>query len=68
MFCTFPFITASGCLLTFVVGAFASIAEGNIYEAIIEAVTGYSIAAERAMDQTTGPGSFMPAFLDRLYL
>lgn len=61
-------ITTSGCLLTSVVGAFAGIAGDHIYEASIEAVTGYGIAAERAMTKAAGPGSFIPAFLDELYL
>ncbi|WP_449354631.1 hydroxyethylthiazole kinase [Virgibacillus natechei] len=60
-------ITASGCLLTSVIGAFAGVAGEDIYEASIEAVTGYGIAAELAMKTATGPGSFIPTFLDQLY-
>lgn len=60
-------ITASGCLLTSVVGAFASVAGDDIYKASIQAVTGYGIAAELAMKKAEGPGSFIPAFLDQLY-
>lgn len=60
-------ITASGCLLTSIVGAFISVAGENIYEASIEAITGYGIAAEKAMASATGPGSFTSAFLDQLY-
>lgn len=60
-------ITASGCLLTSVIGAFVSIAGVNIYEASIEGVVGYGVAAELAMKKAEGPGSFVPAFLDQLY-
>lgn len=60
-------ITTSGCLLTSIVGAFAGVAGKNVYEASIEAVSGYGIAAERAMNHAVGPGSFISAFLDELY-
>lgn len=61
-------ITTSGCLLTSIIGAFASIAGDDIYEASIDAVTGYGIAAERVATKETGPGSFISAFLDQLYV
>ena len=60
-------ITASGCLLTSVIGAFISIARNNVFEASIEAVTSYGIAAELAMNKAAGPGTFIPEFLDKLY-
>lgn len=60
-------ITTSGCLLTSITSAFVSTAEDQIYEASIEAVTGYGIAAELAMKTASGPGSFVPSFLDQLY-
>lgn len=60
-------ITTSGCLLTSIISALASVAGENIYEASIEAVTGYGIAAELAMKKADGPGSFIPALLDQLY-
>ncbi|WP_010530594.1 hydroxyethylthiazole kinase [Lentibacillus jeotgali] len=60
-------ITTSGCLLTSIISAFVSIAGERIYEASIEAVTGYGIAAELAMKKADGPGSFIPALLDQLY-
>lgn len=61
-------ITASGCLLTSIIGAFASIAGENLYGAIVEAVSAYGIAAERAERISKGPGTFIPNFLDELYL
>lgn len=60
-------ITASGCLLSAIVGAFASISEEDLYPALIKATAGYGIAAERAMKHAKGPGTFIPAFLDQLY-
>jgi len=59
-------ITASGCLLTSLIGAFTAVTE-NIYEASIEATAGYGIAAELAMVKAKGPGTFIPALLDQLY-
>lgn len=61
-------ITASGCVLTSVIGAFVSVAKKDIFEASIEATASYGIAAELAMKKAEGPGSFIPAFLDQLYL
>lgn len=60
-------ITASGCVLTSVIGAFLSVAKEEEFEASIEAVSGYGIAAELAMKQAEGPGTFISAFLDQLY-
>lgn len=60
-------ITASGCLLTSVIGAFISVADNNIYEASVKATVGYGIAAELAMKKAEGPGMFLPRFLDELY-
>ena len=60
-------ITASGCLLTSIIAAFTSVSGGEVFEASIEAVSGYGIAAEKAMEKVAGPGSFIPAFLDQLY-
>src|SRR5699024_3095116 len=60
-------ITASGCVLTSVIAAFISVAEGHHFEASIEAVSGYGLAAEKAMEKAEGPGTFIPAFLDQLY-
>lgn len=61
-------ITTSGCLLTSVIAAFTSVSKGEIFEASTEAVSGYGIAAEKAMEKVVGPGSFISAFLDQLYL
>lgn len=60
-------ITAGGCLLTSVVGAFISVADNNFYEASLEAIAGYGISSELAMKKADGPGTFVPRFLDELY-
>src|SRR5699024_12555029 len=60
-------ITASGCVLTSVIAAFISVAEGHHYEASIEAVSGYVLAADTAMEKVEGPSTFIAAFLDKLY-
>src|SRR5699024_12558648 len=60
-------ITDSGCVLTSVIAAFIGVAEGHHFEASIEAVSGYGLAAEKAMEKAEGPGTFIPAFLDQLY-
>src|SRR5699024_5675484 len=59
-------ITASGCLLTSLMRAFAGVTE-NIYDVSIQATVGYGIAAEVAMEIAEGPGTFIPALLDQLY-
>jgi hydroxyethylthiazole kinase len=60
-------ITASGCLLTSLVGPYISVGK-DPYEAGIEVTAAYGIAAELAMEKADGPGSFIPALLDRLFL
>lgn len=59
-------ITASGCLLTSLVGPFVSVGE-DTYEASIAVTAAYGIAAELAMEKAEGPGTFIPALLDQLY-
>lgn len=59
-------ITASGCLLTSLIGPFVSVAE-DVYEAGAYATASYGIAAELAMEKAGGPGTFIPVLLDELY-
>lgn len=59
-------ITASGCLLTAIIGAFISVAKDPL-DASVKGIAAYGIAAERAIQQAKGPGTFIPAFLDELY-
>jgi hydroxyethylthiazole kinase len=60
-----PRVTAMGCALTGVVGAFA--ATGPAFEATIAALAFYGAAGEVAARSAHGPGSFQPAFLDALH-
>lgn len=61
-------ITGSGCLLGAVTLAF--IAKSNdINNAVIDAVSYYNLCAESAVqDNTAGPGTFIPNYIDALYL
>ncbi|OEH91305.1 hydroxyethylthiazole kinase [Bacillus solimangrovi] len=58
-------VTGSGCLLGAVVSAFLA-ANENKLEASVAALVYYGVAAELAVKQATGPGSFQTAFLDAL--
>lgn len=62
-----PYITGSGCLLSAIVGTFMTVNVDKL-KAARTAVSGYGIAAECAMKKAAGPGSFVSAFLDELYL
>ena len=58
-------ITASGCALTALIGAWAAVAEDPL-EAAVGALAAYGVAAELAAERADGPGSFQVALLDRL--
>lgn len=65
----FPKVTASGCLLSTVVGAFAAVAEPtDCLHAVAEACTVYAVAGELAARslQPTQSGSFAMALIDSL--
>lgn len=61
-------VTGTGCLLSAVIGAFASITTVNALQLAVAAVTYYGIAAELAVNKTSeqGPGSFQIEFLNQL--
>lgn len=63
-----PKVTATGCLLSAVVGAFLAVAEPERYlEACVSACATFAIAGELASEGlTTESGSFMVRLLDRL--
>ena len=61
-----PKITALGCSLTCLVGAFAAVSPKEPFEATIAALALFAVAGEQAAVTATGPGSFSPLFLDRL--
>jgi hydroxyethylthiazole kinase len=62
-------VTAAGCLVTSVIGAFvaAKPAGMSARDAALHAFTYYGLCAELAMRVSEGPGSFRSAFLDKLY-
>lgn len=60
-----PKITALGCSLTGVVGAF--LVGQPAAEATVAALAYYGLAGEMAAKTATGPGSFAVAFLDALH-
>lgn len=62
-----PFVTGTGCLLTAVVGAFSSVSM-DYYEASVKAVSTYGVAAELAVVRGEGPGTFLSAFIDQLFM
>jgi len=61
-----PRVTALGCSLTCVTGAFAATAPDKPFEATIAALAMFAVAGEEAAAGADGPGSFSPLFLDRL--
>jgi hydroxyethylthiazole kinase len=61
-----PKITALGCSLTCLVGAFAASRPAEPFEATIAALAVFAVAGEEAAAVASGPGSFSPPFLDHL--
>lgn len=62
-------VTGTGCALSSVVAAFVAAAEPERrLEAVASACAVMAIAGQRAAAKAKGPGSFVPLFLDNLYL
>ncbi|QIJ44521.1 hydroxyethylthiazole kinase (plasmid) [Rhizobium leguminosarum] len=61
-----PQVTALGCSLTCLVGAFAATAPEDIFGATVAALATFAIAGEEAALGAAGPGSFSWRFLDAL--
>lgn len=61
-----PMVTAMGCALTGLVGAFAAVAPASPFEATIAALACFAVAGEQAAIHAEGPGSFSWRFLDAL--
>ncbi|MDF1655379.1 MAG: hydroxyethylthiazole kinase [Coxiellaceae bacterium] len=59
-------VTGMGCAATAVIGAFAA-TTNDPAQASLQAMTLIKIAAEIAVKQSNGPGSFYPALLDSIY-
>jgi len=61
-----PRVTALGCSLTCLVGAFAAIRPADPFAASVAALSVFAVAGERAGRASDGPGSFGWKFLDAL--
>lgn len=61
-----PRVTAMGCALSAVAGAFAAVSRGDAYAAAVAALSSFSIAGQRAGELAQGPGSYAWRFLDAL--
>ncbi len=60
-----PRVTALGCALTGVIGAFLG-AGSKPFEGSVAAIAYYGLAGQQAAEQAQGPGSFAVHFLDAL--
>ena len=63
-------ITGSGCTLGTTVASFLAVYKDDVLLAALSGLLMYEIAAERAAmrEDVKGPGTFVPALLDQLYL
>lgn len=61
-----PQVTALGCSLTALAGAYAALAPKDVFATTIAALAHFAVAGEQAGRSASGPGSFSVAFLDRL--
>lgn len=63
-------ITGSGCTLGTTVAAYLAVQRGDPLLCVLAALLHFEIAAERAAKrpEVRGPGTFVPAWLDELYL
>lgn len=62
-----PKVTALGCSLTCLVGAFTAVAPDAPFEATVAALATFAAAGEAAERGAEGPGSFAMRFLDALH-
>ena len=60
-------VTGLGCGLSAVVGAFCSVAEGDLLAATAAAFGFYGLCGELAYESSQRPGRFFVAFVDALY-
>ncbi len=59
-------VTAMGCALSALAGAFLAVA-ADAFEAAVASILVFDVAGELAAEGARGPGSFRVAFLDTLY-
>lgn len=62
-----PKVSATGCALTCVIGAFVALTPEDPLQGTIDACSTFAVAGEIAGRKAEGPGSFVPLFLDALY-
>ncbi len=62
-----PLVTATGCALTALVGAFVAVTPEDPFGASDRALAMFKAAGSSAGARATGPGSFAVAFLDALH-
>jgi hydroxyethylthiazole kinase len=60
-------ITGMGCTATALIGAFAAVSPGQLFEATTAAMALMGVAGEKAAALSHGPGSLQMHFLDILY-
>lgn len=60
-------VTATGCSLTALVGAYLGTAPDQAFEATVAALGNFAVAGEIAAQTSNGPASFMTAFIDGLH-
>lgn len=61
-----PKVTAMGCALTCLVGAFVAVTPDSPLAATVSALACFSVAGSQADQQASGPGSFAWQFIDAL--
>lgn len=61
-----PRVTATGCALSAVVGAFTAVSQDDAFAAAVAALSCFAVAGQRAAVHAEGPGSFAWRFLDAL--
>ena len=61
-------ITGSGCALGAVIASYVAVHPEDKLIAALSGILHYELAAERAGRKCNGPGSFIPSFLDELFL
>ncbi len=59
-------VTGTGCMLSALAAAFYAVAD-NGFDAAVAASSVAAIAGELAAEKASGPGTFMPHFMDALY-
>lgn len=61
-----PHVTAMGCALTCLIGAFVAVAPQDPFSATVTALACFAVAGTQAEQASPGPGSFAWRFIDEL--